>query len=69
MSGMQTFDTCSIFNYCTQLESGIRVPLIMGGKPCEAPLGCPEVYDGDNVVIVQLGATYKVDLYDEAPIQ
>ena len=65
----QTYNRSSRFNYYTQLESGVRIPLSMGGKPCEASLGCPEVYDGDKVVIDQLGATFTVDLYDEAPIR
>ena len=67
--GRQTYRRSSRFNYYTQLESGVRVPLSMDGKPCEASLGCPEVYEGDKVVIDELKATYEVNLYEEAPIR
>jgi len=67
--GRQTYRRSSRFNYYTQLESGVRVPLSMGGKACEASLGCPEVYEGDKVVIDELKATYEVNLYEEAPIR
>ncbi len=67
--GRQTYSRSHRFNYYTQLDNGVRVPLSMGGKPCEAALGCPEVYDGDQVVIPQLGASYTVRLYEEPPIR
>ena len=67
--GRQTYRRSSRFNYYTQLDNGVRVPLSMGGKPCEAALGCPEVFDGDRVVIEQLGATYTVRMYEEPPIR
>jgi hypothetical protein len=63
--GRQTYPHSIRYNYYAVLGNGVRLPLSMGGKACEASLGCPEIYDGDEVVVDHLDATYKVDLYED----
>lgn len=67
--GRQTYSRSHRFNYYTVLESGISIPLNYDGRDCTKNLGCEEIYDDYEVDIEELGATYRVALYNTSPIR
>lgn len=58
--GRPTYVRSYRWNYYLKMENGLRLPLELSGRNCEAEIGCPEIDDGDFVVVRELDNTKYV---------
>mgnify|MGYP001171998454 FL=1 len=56
--------------YCiNDKERGIKLPLSHNGRSCTNEYGCDNLYNGDTVYIEGYNDTFKVTVYDNAPMR
>ena len=56
--------------YCiNDKERGIKLPLSHNGRSCTNEYGCDNLYNGDTVYIEGYNDTFKVTVYDNAPLR
>jgi hypothetical protein len=56
--------------YCiNDKERGIKLPVSHNGRSCTNEYGCDNLYNGDTVFIEGYNDTFKVTVYDNAPMR
>lgn len=56
--------------YCiNDKERGIKLPLSHNGRSCTNEYGCDNLYNGDTVYIEGYNDTFKVTVYENAPLR
>lgn len=68
--GRPTYARSYRWNYYVKLDNGMKLPLELSGRNCEAEIGCNEIDDGDFVVVRELdNARYVFHRYLEQSLR
>ena len=63
--GRRSISSRDRYNYYTRTDTynPVQIPIKMQGRDCQDGVGCPELYDGDNVKLSATGETGEVTIY------
>ena len=63
--GRRSISSRDRYNYYTRTDTynPVQIPIKMKGRDCQDGVGCPELYDGDNVKLSATGETGEVTIY------
>jgi len=63
--GRRSISSRDRYNYYTRTDTynPVQIPIKIKGRDCQDGVGCPELYDGDNVKLSATGETGEVTIY------
>jgi hypothetical protein len=63
--GRRSISSRDRYNYYTRTDSynPIQIPIKIKGRDCQDGVGCPELYNGDNVKLSATGESGEVTIY------
>jgi len=63
--GRRSISSRERYNYYTRTDTynPVQIPIHIKGRDCQDGVGCPELYDGDNVRLSPTGEDGKVTIY------
>lgn len=63
--GRRTISSRDRYNYYTRTDTynPVQIPIKIKGRDCQDGVGCPELYDGDNVKLSASGESGEVTIY------
>jgi len=63
--GRRTISSRDRYNYYTRTDTynPVQIPIKIKGRDCQDGVGCPELYDGDNVKLSATGESGEVTIY------
>ena len=63
--GRRSISSRDRYNYYTRTDTynPVQIPIKIKGRDCQDGVGCPELYDGDNVKLSATGESGEVTIY------
>ena len=63
--GRRSISSRDRYNYYTRTDTynPIPIPVLMKGRDCQDQVGCPELFNGDNVKMSAINQTGEVTIY------